>query len=84
MELLSDILEINNNFEPKLLARLHFDGKLVRVVKGSKNILSIIDMDGVVGKDQKVYRSEDGEKFMRALPFQYTGSRFRATLQERK
>lgn len=83
MELVSDIIEIGDSFKPALLARLHFDGKRVRVVKGDKKVLKLIDLDGVVGKDQKVYRSKDGEEFMRALPFQYTGTRFRATLKER-
>lgn len=84
MALISDIIEINDKFKSTLLARLYFDGKRVRVIKGDKNILNIIDMDGVVGKDQKAYRSKDGEKFMKALPFQYTGTRFRATLKKKK
>jgi len=82
--LVVDLLETNMKFKQGLVARIAFDGKKVAVVEGKKNVLGILDEDGVVGKDQKVYRPKDGEKFMRALPYQFDGTRLRATLQEKK
>lgn len=34
------------------------------------------------GKDGRVYTAKDGEKFLRALPYTYAGSRFFAMLVE--
>ena len=84
MILVVDLLETDMKFKQDLVARIAFDGKKIAVVKGKKNVLGILDEDGVVGKDQKVYRPKDGEKFMRALPYQFDGTKLRATLQEKK
>lgn len=35
---------------------------------------------GVEGSDGRTYKTEDGEKFMMALPHQFNGSHVRATL----
>ena len=84
MRLISDIFEVNQKFKKSFIARITFDGKKMSVSKGRKSILGMLDEDGIVGEDQKVYRPKDGEKFMRALPYQFDGSRFRATLVEKK
>lgn len=82
MSIVVDLLETGDDFKQSLVARLFFDGKKISVAQGKKNILHVLNEDGVVGKDQMVYRPKDGEKFMRALPWQFDGTRLRATLQE--
>jgi hypothetical protein len=87
MKLVSEIFSVNDNFEMVKQATIIFDKdkNTIYTAKGDEWILrpgGEFAEGGVVGEDQERYYPKDGEKFMRALPVQFTGSRMRASLRE--
>jgi hypothetical protein len=74
--------EINSysNGTKKLLAKIVFDGKSIFVSEGKKELMKGFVERGIRGLRGKQYFPKDGDKFVRALPVHYRGSRISAKL----
>jgi hypothetical protein len=86
MKLIAEIFAVRDDFAQEKVATIVFDKaeNTVSAPNEDKWILSMLDEDRVMGEDQVWLTPKDGEKFMRALPIHFSGSRLRASLREER
>jgi hypothetical protein len=89
MKLIAELFSTQDDFTQKKIATIIYDKEknTVYTPKGDEWILrpgGELTEGGVVGADQNRYYPKDGEKFLRALPVQYSGTYTRASLREEK
>ena len=86
MKLIAEFHTVDEDLKQRITATIVYDSETKKVATSEKDswiLRSITEDGGVLGADQeRRYLPKDGEKFMRALPVQYAGTRSWASLRE--
>ena len=71
-----------SNPRGELFAVLYFSGGKFDYVYGPDTFWNSLKARTISGKGNKIYSVKDGEDFMRALPYAFSGISLRASLHE--
>lgn len=84
MALKGQIFELDETQKKQLLLEyaIDDDGVAAPVVNNAPQMADEIEVEGVETEDDDILFPEDGEKFIRALPDEYHGSRMWAEVTE--
>jgi hypothetical protein len=85
MKIIADIYKIRWDSGERKVTSIVYDkeSNTVSASEGGGSILAELDEGTVIGEDQNRYRATDGEKFVRAIPFNFINcSYMRAEVRE--
>lgn len=81
-KLIAEFYRLRNDGE-EIVAVITWDGKKLDVTKGADSaIIKEVKNEGIFGRYGRYYDIDDGEEFIRELPFAYHGSYLWCSLRE--